>query len=393
MDIRFADPVSAIGMNEKYIVIGSMMGRIAAFSLTDKKTTLLAELSSENITGITFESIDTFNVAVGDEEVLKYKFTINNAGQTVPDYIRLKNYENENTHKNRCDSCFTLLSNNHLALIYMNQPNESSLNIMMQSTSIKIKNILTNSMDDYFVDMTNYAVPFDFDGGRLAWVEFLSENERNVCVYFSENNFKWTYEIKKDFGHISQLKLMPNNKIFLTRNLNQCEIRECDKDFKVLYKFTHIGDETLAVDYYVNSSKILLNDMELDNIQIGKGNEDREKDYIKIPVNNINIGADEKLGFEGNDGKEMIHIKEGGEDLIVSDENITIPLLDIDGNLNVWENLSVMKLFNLYDMKDINEEYKNKQFFSMGYPYYVKSNSNYFAISTDHGVFVIKKGN
>jgi hypothetical protein len=44
-------------------------------------------------------------------------------------------------------------------------------------------------------------------------------------------------------------------------------------------------------------------------------------------------------------------------------------------------------------MKDINEEYKNKQFFSMGYPYYVKSNSNYFAISTDHGVFVIKKGN
>jgi hypothetical protein len=140
IDIRFADPVSAIGINERYVVIGSMMGRIASFCLPEKKTTLLAELSSENITGITFETSDTFNVAVGDEEVLKYKFTVNNTGQTVPDYLRLKNYENENSHKNRCDSCFTLLSKNNLALIYMNQPNENSLLILMQSTSIKVKN-------------------------------------------------------------------------------------------------------------------------------------------------------------------------------------------------------------------------------------------------------------
>lgn len=138
IDIRFADPVSAIGMNEKFIVIGSMMGRIATLSISDKKSTLLAELSSENITGITFEAIDTFNVAVGDEEVLKYKFTTNTSGQTVPDYLRLKNYDNENSHKSRCDSCFTILSNQHLALIYMNQPNESSLNINMQSTSVKV---------------------------------------------------------------------------------------------------------------------------------------------------------------------------------------------------------------------------------------------------------------
>ena len=34
---------------------------------------------------------------------------------------------------------------------------------------------------------------------------------------------------------------------------------------------------------------------------------------------------------------------------------------------------------------------QSKQFFSMGYPYYIKSNMKYYAISTDHGVFVIKK--
>lgn len=139
IDIRFADPVSAIGMNERYVVIGSMMGRIASLCLPEKKTTLLAELSSENVTGVTFESSDTFNISVGDEEVLKYKFTINNAGQTVPDYLRLKNYDSENSHKNRCDSCFTMLSKNHLVMIFMNQPNENNLLILMQSTNVKVR--------------------------------------------------------------------------------------------------------------------------------------------------------------------------------------------------------------------------------------------------------------
>jgi hypothetical protein len=141
MDIRFADPVSAIALNEKYVVIGSMMGRIAAFTLGDKKTHLLAELSTENITGITFEAIDTFNVAIGDEEVLKYRFIVNNTGQAVPDNEhRLKNYTGNNSseHSNRCDSCFTMLSNQSAALIFLNQPNDSNLVITMQLTDIRV---------------------------------------------------------------------------------------------------------------------------------------------------------------------------------------------------------------------------------------------------------------
>lgn len=142
MDIRFADPVSAIGANERYVVIGSMMGRIAVFCLPEKKTTLLAELSTENITGITFETFDTFNVAVGDLEILKYKFIVNNAGQTVPDYLRLKNYERETTHNDYCDSCFPLLSNQHLALAYLSQPNETNLIISKDLNTLKVSNII-----------------------------------------------------------------------------------------------------------------------------------------------------------------------------------------------------------------------------------------------------------
>ena len=97
LDIRFADPISAIGMNEKYIAVGSMMGRIALFDIQEKKTNLLAELSSENITGITFESQEVLIIAIGDEEILKY--TINSLDGNT-DYQRFSNYDNEHNHKN-----------------------------------------------------------------------------------------------------------------------------------------------------------------------------------------------------------------------------------------------------------------------------------------------------
>jgi hypothetical protein len=233
-------------------------------------------------------------------------------------------------------------------------------------------------MDEYSVEMSNYTVPFDFDGSRLAWVEFLSDKERNVSVYYIAQENKWTHLLDKEFGHISHMKLLPNKKVFIVRNLNQCEIRELDKDFKIVHKFTHIGDEVIAADIFINSSKIILNDMELENVQVNSKKNDQ---YIKIPIDKNNIQLEDKVQDE--------QINENSN---VSEDNLSIYLLDIDGNLNVWENFSIRKMFNLYDMKDINEDYKSKQFFSMGYPYYIKANSSFFAISSDHGVFVIKKG-
>lgn len=366
MDIRFADPVSSIALNDKYVIIGSMMGRIAALSIKDRKLHLLAELSTENITGITFENPEIFNIAIGDEEVLKYRFIISHTGQEIADIEnRFKNYLGlESEHRNRCDSCFPLMSNFHLALIYLNQPNESNFVITLQSTEIKVKNILTNYQDDYLVEMSNYSVPFDFDGNKIAWVEFLSESLRNICVFYLDTNNKWFYQINKEFGHISHVKILPKNKIFLVRQLNQCEIRDINSEFKLLYKFKNFGDEVIATDFYINSSKILLNDMELDNIQIDKHNDK----YVKISIDNNIIKEEENI----------------------NEENISISLLDIDGNVNIYENFEITKRFNLYEMKDINQDLKNKQFFSMGYPYLIKSNPNYSAISTDHGVLIIK---
>jgi hypothetical protein len=50
------------------------MGRITLQNLEDGKTILLSELSTENISGISFSNDEySFFIAIGDEQVLKFQ--------------------------------------------------------------------------------------------------------------------------------------------------------------------------------------------------------------------------------------------------------------------------------------------------------------------------------
>jgi hypothetical protein len=67
-----------------------------------------------------------------------------------------------------------------------------------------------------------------------------------------------------------------------------------------------------------------------------------------------------------------------------------IAILDIDGNVNFYENDIISKKFNLYDIKEINNEQKKKMFFSMGYAYYIKCIKILFLFFPNLEVKVIK---
>ena len=53
----------------------------------------------------------------------------------------------------------------------------------------------------------------------------------------------------------------------------------------------------------------------------------------------------------------------------------------------------IKTLFNLYDIQNIETKYKKVKFFSLGYPYYITMNNNYYVITTDNGIFVINSEN
>ena len=116
VEIKFADPVSYLSMTEKYVVSGTMMGRLSLFSIPEKKHLLLAEFSTENVTGINFLSDEVFNVAIGDDEVIRYMLSYYD-NQLTQENIRTKIYEDDHTHKAKCDGNFTLLSMNQVLLL------------------------------------------------------------------------------------------------------------------------------------------------------------------------------------------------------------------------------------------------------------------------------------
>ena len=84
----------------------------------------------------------------------------------------------------------------------------------------------------------------------------------------------------------------------------------------------------------------------------------------------------------------LVHNKMDPTDKVIED-NVYIITVDKNGNFNKYHNGKIKTLFNLYDIKNIDQIYKDEEFFSLGFPYFVLMNNKYYAISTDHGIFVL----
>lgn len=253
-----------------------------------------------------------------------------------------------------------------------------------------MKNITNYTSQDLVIEMTNYSIPFDFDGRHFLWVEFDKDNMRSISIYNFETKTTIKHKVNKEFGHISFAKLMSSSKVLIVRLQNIVEIRNLN-DFKITKTFVNIGEEVIAIDFYHNLTKIILNDH--DNLNLGLNSANNNL----VLLNNaghktMNEPQYSKLLEEkGASVKRETAVLQINEELTLNEDNLTIAVLDIDGNVNVWENCNVSTKFNLYNVKEISEEHKTKQFFSMGYQYQMRITSNYYAISSDHGVYIFKK--
>ena len=384
IETRFADPISAISISKKNVIIGTMMGRISSLSLIDKKITLLNELSSENISGIIFDNKENyFYSAIGDEEILKFSNDISNNTNSIS---KIKNYKNEMTHNSKCENMYTLISKNYLLLIELAPQDEGNITINKFDSYCQLTNLENEEINNFTIEMTNYSIPLDFNGLFFIWVEFLSDKDRNLCIknVFDNNETILKIKLEQDFGHISHCKIMNEHRIFLVRDLNKCEIREINKEFTSIKSFKNIGDEIIAIDIFIRSN------IEKNNSEHDINSEKNEKNDI------LKVRDDEKNINLSNKSSENDIIKENSINKISSINDSeryfdgTIAILDIDGNVNFYENDIISKKFNLYDIKEINNEQKKKMFFSMGYAYYIKCNKNFICISSDHGCYVIK---
>ena len=325
IEIRYADPICAIDLNDKSLILGSMLGRSAYYSIQANKFILLTETKNEHISGAQFSKNDdkSFFLSVGDEEVLIFT----TGGDGVPNHYSNDNYDSKAEHDQKCESCYCLLYDNLLLSLFLHLPGDNKVEVTTSPCDFIVKNLVKNASVRGQVEMSNYAVPFDYNGKKLIWIDFYDHNKRSLLVFdFASEKLLFNKELKESFGHVSHCKLLPNGQYFLVRKYFICEIR--DDQFNLVREFSNNKKEVLACDYITEK-----------------------------------------------------------------ENNLIYCILDIDGNVCLFNSKIgfLEKAFNMYDLSDISQEMKDKQFFSMGYPYFIKISQNYFAITTDYGCYLIKR--
>lgn len=137
IEIRFADPISALKLVNNYVVTGTMMGRVNLYNISEKKQIPLSELNSENISDISYnEEERCFYVAIGDEEIKLYY--IKQSSDTIED-SSINVYDSDIQHSKYCDDAYVLLSPESLFRIQLPHINEGILKIVTIDSQYEIK--------------------------------------------------------------------------------------------------------------------------------------------------------------------------------------------------------------------------------------------------------------
>ena len=421
LDIIIGDPISSVFLSEKYVIIGTMMGRIKLFSLKSHNIFSIGSTNLEHVSGISFiENDNLLFVSIGDDQILRYEISDYLDNNLTPSNT-MNMYDKNFDHNYNCDNSYVLMAKNSLLKVvtFIHELEDNiKIGVYFKYTIIYFGRQKFDNSCKYNgkIKSTNFFVPLDFDGYNFCWVEYLNDKkDRNLCVHFINKdeiidkiNFK--FKVDKSYGHISHAKLLDLNRILIIHDLNKCEIRKINQNFDLLESFTHIGNEVYAVDVCLQESHTYCEEIDNNKVDVRKKvlesyalNNDHIYTVLdEEKVIDINKGYIKKYDLDRNFKYKVSNSNEFKTDSLnllknmsnkikYSNNVLTIITLDIDGNVNKYENKKEETLFNLYNLKGINQDHKDKKFFDMGYIYYIKTDLNYFCIATDHGCFIIKR--
>ena len=475
------------------------------------QVTQLISNANENIPCVTFDTKDKINICIGDYEIISLDnmstFNIDDENSNY-NYCRIRNYIYEEEHIIECENAICMMTDKNFLIVYIKFGENTSPII---KDNIRYENKMMTSFDIIKgeIEMSNYSVPFDFDGDRFLFVDYESETVRRICIYYTATKLPpYIFKINNQFGHINYMKLLLNDKIVLCKNQRYCEIHLIDTNFTLIESWEHNGNEIIAMNLYIEGTKDTdeyigdlntnisikkYNDNNLKNNEVNYKKNNSQKNnnkYNYIDINSRNNHFKRKHFEKDNNSNSSFRelrnkkinkkkVKSNKEDNILSDNDnpdindgnnkfenenkieiynkyktpslkeikisnninkiklvkrnnqnninnhfhlsakelktrnksvlnyiqdknnstersffqnekkIYIITVDLNGNINLYHNKKRKTVFNLYNINNIEDKYKEKDFFSLGFPYYVIMNRKYYAISTDHGIFVL----
>lgn len=449
IETRFGDPISSMNINSNYCIIGTMLGRLILFNINTHKVTILLDGSDEEILHINFVTNNSkmpndFYFCIGDSSILKYTIRPNlldNNNPIVSPSNIIKNYTEDYLHVKYCDNAIVYMTKDIFFMIAIEQIKKKPMILNTTESNFVVKNVESSqTIEKGVYTTTNYIVPFDFDGKYFIFLQFFTNVERMICSFNVYTQKTWMHSLLKSFGVLNYCKLIKDNKLFIVRNLIQCEFRLMDDNFSLTHSFVHRGDQVIACDLFYKIIKKVKKTKQTKPLMTkkdGKINiykyhkDDTKKSYsdnnhkkkiednsetVTKKNNNMNNISDEKiqnidksneLCYENeneNDEKKGNGscINENDEEYYNENNNfnninvkanslLNIFLLDIDGNVNFYNNENGIKtLFNINKIKEIDNATRERGLFSLNYSYIIKFYHPYLAISTDNGCYIFQ---
>ena len=258
---------------------------------------------TENISCISLVN-DNLNFSVGDYQLIHCEKISSFIGKDIKNaynYKQINNYITDKEHSEFCETAQCFLTKKNYLIVFSFY---SDFNWPLKFNQVKYenKNLFNFEVIKGSIYMSNYNVPFDFDGDNFLYLEYLSKTMRSINIYSTLKGQKlFQFFIKNEFGHISFMKLIPDDCIFLCRKIYICEIYKIrnnsnynnnnnnvnnneNKDFVLLKNWVHIEDkEIIACNVYIIENQIKEDNNETKyNFNHAKIKKEREKQ------NNIN---------------------------------------------------------------------------------------------------------
>ena len=396
IETRFGDPISSININSNFCIIGTMMGKLILYNINKRQSMMLIENSEEEILNINFSSNNNnysndFYCCIGDKSILKYSikpYLLNNNYPIVTLTSTINNYTDESSHVKDCDNAIVYCCKEIYFMVAIEQLKKKPMILNTTDSNYIVKNIENmETIEKGMIKTTNYIVPFDFNGKYFILLQFFTVTERMLCSFNVFTMKAWKRLLRQEFGLLNYCKFINDNKLFIVRKFNICEIRIMDDNFTLTETFNHLGDRVIGLDFFYKITKSVKN---VKNSKIIELNKKKDRDEIsetetKKFFNNNNLNSEENSisNYKNNIFNNSENIK--------ANTNINIILLDIDGNVNYYNNQKEMIcLFNVNKVPEIDKSVREKGLFSLNYPYMIKFYHPYLAISTDNGCYIFQ---
>ena len=393
IETRFGDPISSININSNFCIIGTMMGKLILYNINKRQSMMLIENSEEEILNINFSSNNNnysndFYCCIGDKSILKYSikpYLLNNNYPIVTLTSTINNYTDESSHVKDCDNAIVYCCKEIYFMVAIEQLKKKPMILNTTDSNYIVKNIENmETIEKGMIKTTNYIVPFDFNGKYFILLQFFTVTERMLCSFNVFTMKAWKYLLRQEFGLLNYCKFINDNKLFIVRKFNICEIRIMDDNFTLTETFNHLGDRVIGLDFFYKITKSVKNSKIIELNKKNNRDEISETETKKF-FNNNNLNSEENSinNYKNNIFNNSENIK--------ANTNINIILLDIDGNVNYYNNKKEMIcLFNVNKVPEIDKSVREKGLFSLNYPYMIKFYHPYLAISTDNGCYIFQ---